>query len=90
MSLLTERMSRAAYDKQEVRNHLLAVTAGSRLSAVGMVVGAIVALLILGWIEPDYINAFFKTTKGNWLLATAVALQILGALWVWRILRITA
>ncbi|MDX1943882.1 MAG: type II secretion system F family protein [Pirellulaceae bacterium] len=90
LSLLTERMSRAAYDKQEVRNHLLAVTAGSRLSAIGMVVGAAVALLILGWIEPDYLESFLKTPKGNWLLATAIGLQIAGGIWVWRILRITA
>ncbi|MCX7867454.1 MAG: hypothetical protein N2438_10070, partial [Limisphaera sp.] len=34
LSLLTERMSKAAHDKMDVRNHVLAMTAGSRLSAV--------------------------------------------------------
>jgi tight adherence protein B len=87
LSLLTERMSRSSYDKQEIRNHLMAVTAGSRLSAAGMVLGAIIALIVLGWVEPDYVNAFLNTPKGPYMLAAAAILQIMGAIWVWRILR---
>jgi tight adherence protein B len=87
LSLLTERMSKASHDKQDVRNHLMAVTAGSRLSAIGMVVGAIIAAALLCWLEPDYIDAFLKNPKGPWLLATAVILQIVGGIWVWRILK---
>jgi tight adherence protein B len=87
LSLLSERMSKAARDRQEVRSHLMAVTAGGRLSAIGMVIGTVVAIILLGWIEPDYINKFLSNPKGPWLLLTAVGLQIAGALWVWRILR---
>jgi tight adherence protein B len=87
LSLLTERMSKASHDRQDVRNHMLAVTAGSRLSAIGMVIGAIVAAALLCWIEPDYIDAFLGNPKGPWLLATAVILQVIGGIWVWRILK---
>jgi len=87
LSLLSERMSKAARDRQEVRSHLMAVTAGGRLSAIGMVVGTIIAIFVLGWIEPDYINKFMSNSKGPYLLATAFILQALGGLWVWRILR---
>jgi tight adherence protein B len=87
LSLLSERMSKAARDRQEVRSHMMAVTAGGRLSAIGMVVGTILAIFILGWIEPDYINKFMSNSKGPWLLTTAVILQVIGGLWVWRILR---
>lgn len=87
LSLLTERMSKAAHDKQDVRNHMLAMTAGGRLSAIGMVLGAIIAASLLAWLEPDYINAFLRNPKGPWLLATAVVLQIVGGIWVWRILK---
>jgi tight adherence protein B len=87
LSLLTERMSKASHDRQDVRNHLMAVTAGSRLSAIGMVVGAFVAAALLCWIEPDYIDSFLGNPKGPWLLATAVILQIIGGIWVWRILK---
>ncbi len=87
LSLLSERMSKAARDRQEVRSHMMAVTAGGRLSAIGMVIGTVVAIVMLGWIEPDYINKFMNNPKGPWLLGTAIGLQILGGLWVWRILR---
>jgi tight adherence protein B len=87
LSLLSERMSKAARDRQEVRSHLMAVTAGGRLSAIGMVIGTVIAIVLLGWIQPDYINKFLNNPKGPWLLATAFGLQVVGALWVWRILR---
>jgi tight adherence protein B len=87
LSLLTERMSKAAHDRQDTRNHMLAVTAGSRLSAVGMVVAGIVALVVLGWLEPEHIQAFLSHPKGPWLLGASVVLQVVGAVWVWRILK---
>ena len=87
LSLLAERMSHAARDRQDVQNQLMAVTSGSRLSAIGMAVGSIVAVALLFWLQPDYILAFLNNPKGPWLLAIAAGLQILGGLWVWRILR---
>jgi len=87
LSLLTERMSKAAHDRHDTRNHMLAVTAGSRLSAVGMVLAGIIALFVLGWLEPEYITTFLKHPKGPWLLAASVLLQVIGGIWVWRILK---
>ncbi|MCI0358355.1 MAG: type II secretion system F family protein [Planctomycetaceae bacterium] len=87
LSLLTERMARASHDRHDTRNHMLAVTAGSRLSAVGMVLAGIIALFVLSWLEPDYITTFLQHPKGPWLLATSVILQITGGIWVWRILK---
>ena len=69
------------------RNHMLAVTAGSRLSAIGMVLAGIIALVVLGWMEPEYIETFMKHPKGPWLLAASVILQIIGGMWVWKILK---
>lgn len=87
LSLLTERMAHAARDRQDVRNHLLAVTAGSRLSAWGMVIGSMLAVAILSSLEPEYTRSFIEHPKGPWLVGIAVALQCIGGLWVWRILR---
>jgi len=89
LSLLTERMSRSARDKQEVRSHLLAVSSGSRLSAIGMVIAAIVAVAMLGWMQPEYIQKFLQNPRGPWLLALAVGLQVVGGIWVWRILKVS-
>ena len=87
LSLLTERMSHAARDRQDVRNHLMAVTSGSRLSAIGMVAGSIIAVGLITWLEPVYIQPFLTHPTGPYLIAMAVGLQILGGLWVWRILK---
>jgi tight adherence protein B len=87
LSLLTERMSKAAHDKSDVRNHVLAMTAGSRLSAVGMVAAAILAAVLLSWMEPEYTEMFVKSPKGPYLIGTAILLQVIGAIWVWRILK---
>jgi tight adherence protein B len=87
LSLLTERMSKAAHDKTDIRNHVLAMTAGSRLSAVGMVIAAFLAAGLLSWMEPEYVEVFVKSPKGPYLIATAIVLQIIGAIWVWRILK---
>jgi tight adherence protein B len=87
LSLLTERMSKAAHDKTDVRNHVLAMTAGSRLSAVGMVAAGVLAAVMLSWMEPEYIEVFMTNPKGPYLIATAILLQLIGGLWVWRILK---
>jgi tight adherence protein B len=87
LSLLTERMSKAAHDKTDVRNHVLAMTAGSRLSAIGMVIAAILAASLLTWMEPDYVQVFVTNPKGPFLIATALLLQAIGGIWVWRILK---
>jgi tight adherence protein B len=87
LSLLTERMAHAARDRQDVRSHLMAVTSGSRLSAIGMVVGSIVAVALIAWLEPLYIKPFLEHPTGPYLIAAAVGLQVLGGLWVWRILK---
>lgn len=87
LSLLTERMSRSALDRQDVRNHLMAVTSGSRLSAIGMAVGGVVAMGLLTWLEPEYVQAFLTNEKGPWLLGVAIGLEVIGAFWCWRILK---
>jgi tight adherence protein B len=80
-------MAKAAHDKSDTRNHVLAMTAGSRLSAIGMVIAAIVAAVLLTWMEPEYINVFVKSPKGPYLLGTAILLQAIGGIWVWRVLK---
>lgn len=89
LSLLTERLAHAARQRQEFVGHLNAVTAGSRLSALGLIVGSIIAMASLAWLEPDYVAAFVNNDLGPTLLAIAIGLQCLGAVWVWRILRVT-
>ncbi len=88
LASLTERLAHTARDRQEIHGHLMAVTAGSRLSAIGMIVGSAVGLLVLSWLEPEYLRIFFTHRLGPVLLTIAATLQILGVIWVWRVLRV--
>ena len=87
LSVLTERMAHVSRDRQDVRSHLMAVTAGSQLSAFGMVVGGLVAVAALIWLQPGYLEQYLTNPKGPMILTVVVGLQLLGTFWVWRILK---
>jgi tight adherence protein B len=88
LSLLTERMAHVSRDRQDIRNHLMAMTSGSRLSAIGMVIGSIIAVAALLWLEPEYIEQYWKHPRGPMVLAVAGVLEMIGIFWVWRILKV--
>jgi tight adherence protein B len=88
LAQLTERLSHTARDRQEIRGHLMAVSAGSRLSAFGMIIGSAVGLAVLSWMEPEYLKIFFTHRLGPTLLAIAGTLQFIGVIWVWRVLKV--
>ena len=89
LALLAQRLANAARDRSEFLGHTRAVTAGSRLSTVGLTLGTIIAMGILAWLRPEYLEAFINHPLGPSLLLVAAVLQTLGILWVWRIMRVT-
>ncbi len=89
LSQLTERLARAARDRQEFMGHLNAVTAGSRLSAIGLLLGTGISAGVLISMQPDYLKTFITHPYGPILLCIAGGLQLVGIVWVSRILRVT-
>ncbi len=87
LSTLTERMAHVSRDRQDVRSHLMAVTAGSQLSAFGMVIGGLVAVAALMWLQPGYLEQYVTHPRGPSILAVVIGLQLVGTFWVWRILK---
>ena len=89
LSLLTERMSKAAHDKTDVRNHVLADD--RRQPAVGRSAwssAAILAAVLLAWMEPEYIEAFCEESQRPVPdRRPRSLLQVIGGIWVWRILK---
>jgi len=88
LALLAQRLAGSARDRSEFQGHVKAVTAGSRLSVIGLVVGTVLALGILASMQTEYLGTFVEHELGPTLLVTAAILQIVGILWVWRILRV--
>jgi len=88
LARLTQRMSAAARDRQQFHGHLSAVTAGSRLSAIGLVVGSVIAVGVLFWVDPQYIGTLVDHRLGPRLLMAAAALELTGIVWVWRVMKV--
>ena len=65
-----------------------ALTAQSRVSAIVLVALAPLGALFFALATPDYAAIFLGAGLG--LLGLAVALEVAGALWLWRIVRATA
>ena len=88
LARLTDRLASAARDRQEFTGHLRAVSSGSRLSALGLVVGSLLGVAVLATMQPEYLKSFATHASGPTLIAIACCLQLLGAIWVWRVLRV--
>ncbi len=88
LALLIDRMALAARERHNLRGHVQAVTAGSRLSAVGLLGATAVAVALLAAMQPEYLDVFVSHPWGQPLVAMAAGLQIAGILWVSRILKV--
>ncbi|MCA9100097.1 MAG: type II secretion system F family protein, partial [Planctomycetales bacterium] len=88
LAKLIDRLSAVARDRQHFRGHLRAVSAGSKFSVFGVVIGSTLAVGVLSWMQPKYLEMFLTHPWGIPLLATAGLLQLVGTLWVWRVLRV--
>ncbi|MGD9645113.1 MAG: type II secretion system F family protein [Pirellulales bacterium] len=88
LSLLTERLADVSRERQQFRGHVKSMTAGSKLSAIGLCVGTAAAVGILSWLQPDYLQMFLTHPWGKPLLVIAASLQLLGLLWMWRITKV--
>jgi Flp pilus assembly protein TadB len=64
-----------------------ALTAQGRASAMVLVALAPLGGLFFAIMTPEYTAAMFD--RGRWLLVVAIALELSGALWLWRILRLS-
>jgi len=88
LSRLVERLAQAIRERQEFEGYLNAATAGSRLSAIGLIVASLIGVAVLSWIDPDYLQRLITYRFGPALLITAGVLQTIGIVWLWRIMRV--
>lgn len=88
LALLAQRLAQSARDRSELQGHIKAVSAGSRLSIIGLTVGTLLAIGLLASMRPEYVLVFRDHELAPTLLTVAVVLQLTGILWVWRILKV--
>jgi tight adherence protein B len=82
-----ERLSRTVRDRLLFLGRLRAATAASRATAVLMIALPPAVLTFFSFREPDYLRQLTSSAWGRNATLLAVSLEILGALWVLRILK---
>ena len=88
LARLTSRLAISARDRQEWRRHLGAQTITGRYSALGLIVCGVVGLTVLSVSRPEYTEIFLTHPKGLWYLTVAVALIVIGSVWISRVVRV--
>lgn len=82
-----DRLSTTIRDRISYLGRLNAATAASRASAIMMLVIPPGVVLFFLFRDPEYLERLIDSTWGRNITLTAVALQIIGAVWVLRILK---
>jgi tight adherence protein B len=82
-----ERLSKTVRDRIMYLGRLRAITAASRATAILMVVLPPGILGFFLFRDPDYFTKLFNASWGRGMTLVAVALDILGVIWVLRILK---
>jgi tight adherence protein B len=88
LSEILDNITTTIRDRFRIRRQLRTYTAQGRLS--GMVVAAmpIAVGLIIFLMNPDYIRILFEHPMGKTLLTFGVTMQILGFLWIRKVVNI--
>lgn len=87
LAFTLERMARVVRDRMSYRQQIRSVTAAGRFSA--MLIGTVGPLLFLYLFtfERDYVGKLLDLPLGNLMLACAVVLEIVGLVWISRLIR---
>lgn len=87
LPFLLDRWAASTRDRNQFRGYFRAATAQGRITAVALAAAG-PALLVGYWIwQPDYLGRFARSTSGGLALAVAAALELLGCLWMYLLVR---
>ncbi len=87
LSLLLDRLAASVRDRNQFRGYFKAATAQSRIVAVAMACAVPLFLIAYLLFEPDHVAVFFRSPNGWALLAGCVVMELIGAVWLWRLFR---
>lgn len=85
--MVMERLSRTVRDRLLFLGRLRAATAASRATAILMILLPLGVLAFFSFREPDYLTNLLSSAWGRNATLAALALEVIGGIWVLRILR---
>ncbi len=88
LALLLDRVAASARDRNQFRGFFRAATALGRIT--GMFVSAVPPMLLIGyWLwQPEILQRFVETPLGQRGLGLVVILELIGAIWLYLLLRV--
>lgn len=88
LPLLIDRLAQQTRDRNQFRGYVRTATAMARLTAIALAGAAPLFLLAYLLFEPEYVRAFLRSQTGLLAIFVALALEIVGGLWLYRLLQI--
>lgn len=88
LPLMLDRLAAGARDRNQFRGQFWAATAQGRITAVALAAAA--PLLVLGYLvfQPEHVQGFMASPRGWMFLAIAGAMEIIGMIWVYQVLKV--
>jgi len=88
LAVILQNISDTINQRIRLRGEIRTMTSAGRMS--GYIIGAlpVFIILLLMFINPDYINIFFETQSGRIMLIVSVVLEVIGFLFVRKIVNI--
>jgi tight adherence protein B len=88
LALLLDRVAAHTRDRNLFRGQFQAATALGRATGIFISAASPVLLLVYGVLQPNYLIKFAQNPSGLMALGVAALLQIVGALWIFYLLRV--
>ncbi len=88
LTVLLDRVASSTRDRNLFRGYVLAATALSRITGFSIAIAA--PVLFLGYLilQPEYVANFTQSPAGMRALWMAIGLELIGAVWMYYLLRI--
>ena len=88
LALLLDRLAASTRDRNHFRGYFRTATAMARVTAIFIGIVSPVLLLIYAIFQPDHIKAFYESPNGWVAMGVAAVLQVIGIVWLYRLLRV--
>ena len=88
LALMMDRLAASVRDRNQFRGQFAAQTAQARTVAIFLGGAAPIFLLAYALFEPDYVQSFFESPRGWLTVAVCLLMEVIGVIWIWKLLKI--
>lgn len=88
LPLIMDRLAQSARDHNTFRGHFKAATAQGRVTAICLGLAAPVLLILHIVYNPEQMEVFWANPNAYWILFGVGLLEVLGIIWLYRLLKI--